>query len=864
MAVKLAAVTGNMTTAGTWQDIDVTFRDVADTTVQSIDQTFRGATPFTPGAIQIDGILIKMGQRQNAASGTMSVRLYNSTDAAAVVGTTVTIDSADVPLPGSPAQNSMNWSYFKFAAPVTLTAGKAYYPQMATANINQGINVCRVGGVNYAWACGLVLTGASAAAPTTNDQVIIVGAWTAAATISTVTVTMDQTNSAIKYGTTSTSLQSVVVGRGGVLTFGTAAATNYYMNIQGLFAVAKDGVLNVGTVATPIPRGSTATLNFDITGSTGNYYLQSHGTITFQGLSRTVGKNVVGCLLTANHTAGATTFAVDRDTGWLSGDSVIVAGTQRTSNKADDLTLAIDAGAALLTTGASSFDHAGLVASGIQAEVILATRNVVCRVTTAGKNSFIHLQKQMSFDADWAAFIGMSATLSSTYRGISYTDPVAFGVDYCHFDGFNDSLSHGFTLHSGSSGVPPSFDQVYTNLTYTRMQDYLYYESNPATLSSGYATTLQDVWGVAKAVYYSAGLAYWGSPKPLSLIRCRVSGSQGAVPVVTLGNTDAAVGNARVLFQDCVFHDMGIAIQITGTHVDNIVLDNVFFYRLKTTGSLTAAIYFLTASNGLLVKNSQFLSPQHYAIYHTVNRKTQGTFRNCKFGAEAAYSTGSSFLFSSAGGQQGDIGFRFENCLFGDAAGGVYTDPTADFDANNGCYHYYRLVFVNSNSGNATKMSALMIQSFQNRAYAAYQREQGVLGTHRVYYPRLGTVARDASVYRSSPASEKMTPTTGTTDFKLESQGKRFDCSVGSQRSPSVWVKTDVAYNGAAPRLMMRANPALGTDDDVVLATHSLVSGSWVQLTGTMATPAEDDGQMEVYVDCDGSAGNVWVDDWSV
>jgi hypothetical protein len=71
------------------------------------------------------------------------------------------------------------------------------------------------------------------------------------------------------------------------------------------------------------------------------------------------------------------------------------------------------------------------------------------------------------------------------------------------------------------------------------------------------------------------------------------------------------------------------------------------------------------------------------------------------------------------------------------------------------------------------------------------------------------------------------------------------------------------AYNGNQPRLILKANPAIGITTDTVIATAAAAAGSWEQLTGTTAS-ASDDGAMEFVVDCDGASGGwINVDDWS-
>jgi hypothetical protein len=62
---------------------------------------------------------------------------------------------------------------------------------------------------------------------------------------------------------------------------------------------------------------------------------------------------------------------------------------------------------------------------------------------------------------------------------------------------------------------------------------------------------------------------------------------------------------------------------------------------------------------------------------------------------------------------------------------------------------------------------------------------------------------------------------------------------------------------------MVRRNGILGYTDDTLLATFSGGSGTWQTLSATLAA-AGAAGNFEVYVDCDGTAGNIFVDTLSV
>jgi hypothetical protein len=74
----------------------------------------------------------------------------------------------------------------------------------------------------------------------------------------------------------------------------------------------------------------------------------------------------------------------------------------------------------------------------------------------------------------------------------------------------------------------------------------------------------------------------------------------------------------------------------------------------------------------------------------------------------------------------------------------------------------------------------------------------------------------------------------------------------------------DTVYNGNRPRLMLKKNPSLGVDNDVVLATATVAAnGAWELISGTTPS-ASANGSWEVYVDCDGTAGWVNCNDFEV
>ena len=129
-----------------------------------------------------------------------------------------------------------------------------------------------------------------------------------------------------------------------------------------------------------------------------------------------------------------------------------------------------------------------------------------------------------------------------------------------------------------------------------------------------------------------------------------------------------------------------------------------------------------------------------------------------------------------------------------------------------------------------------------------------------------GIVERDTTIFNTAAPSERLTPSSAS--IKLASGSRVVAVDDLGTVTINAYVRKSVvgdgaAYNGNQPRLIVKANPACGINTDTVLATMSAAAGSWQQLTGTTAA-VDADGALEFYVDCDGTAGWVNVDDWSV
>ena len=225
MAVLKSIATGNFLTASTWGLVDATSYLNAETLTKTLNTNYSNArsVAFTPGAIVVDGIAVKL-QVRTTTVGTMSVHLALNSTHVEVAGTLVTINNADLPVCDGFGEGG--WQFFKFASPVTLSAATAYEVEAKVSSANSAAIWTDATSGNVARA--LVTT--TTQAPAAGDDLIICGEYTGAGTSNSLTVTMDALASSITdYGSASTSLitPSLAICNKGTLTYGTTASTNY-------------------------------------------------------------------------------------------------------------------------------------------------------------------------------------------------------------------------------------------------------------------------------------------------------------------------------------------------------------------------------------------------------------------------------------------------------------------------------------------------------------------------------------------------------------------------------------------------------------------------------------------------------------
>lgn len=759
----------------------------------------------------VDGVLLYIDRV--TTTGTFSVAL--SEDNGTTATREVTINASD--LGADPG-----WVFFKFGSTLTLDGGTDYKVGIKGSSAGN-VAVYRDATAGN-WTRLLRRTTAATAAAA--DNLYVVGEWTAAGTGTDITVTMDST-AATDYGT-------LDIGDRGILTWGTTAATAYILQLSGNLNVWEGGLYNQGTVATPMPRDSTATLQFDCT-TDGEFGLiiNDGGTAVLQGQSRTSGKNIDRCLLNTDEAIASTSLGVDTDTGWLDNDRIAVASTTRTATQCEAGTLNGNAGASSLTVDGFAGAGGGLAnahsgTSPTQAEVALLTRNVVVRSVSTTAMAYVSVTAGGNLDADWTEFryLGENAVGK---RGVELaTTTGAVTLDYCSICDVEDGgLYLTGTSLSGSIVI----------------NDLVMY--NCANVNGTSAINVAATSGV---------------PVIADTLVIRTATSSSAVSIVDIGMTltnltvvgataggifinEVVSGPVLTGINGLVAHSCGsIGIQLAS---GPLRVDGVTAWRNSSFGLSTS--WHMEVLNATMFGNL------------TANVRLSGGYLllvSPVLNGDSTFSTTDGLTSAASGGKIKIISGDFST------ASGIKTAHTSDINTTN-TLNPIDISLVNTKLGAATEIAS---QSTLGHAFiVTSQRHDQTDGDHR-YWKRTGTGRTDSTIYNTAAPSERLTPSNASE--KLESGSRYVAVDDTGTKTISVYVRKSqagdgAAYNGNQPRLVVKRNDAIGVTSDTVLDTMTAAVGSWEQLSGTTAA-ATDDGAFEVVVDCDGTTGWINVDDWSV
>lgn len=777
-----------------------------------------------------DGLLLYCN-RVNT-TGTVSVALSDDN------GTTAT---REVTVNASDLQASPGWVFFKFGSSLTLDGGTDY---------KVGIKGSSAGNATFFrdstagnWSHILRLTATVTASA--GDVLYIVGEHTGAGATTTRTITMNDTASTdYGTGTAGAADNGIEIGDAGVLTFGTSAATNYTLKVSGSINIWANGTLSVGTTGTPIPRGSTATLILDC-GANVDFGLivNAAGTFNSQALSRTSGKDIVSCKLNTDEAANSTSLGVDTDTGWLDNDEIAVASTTRTASQCESGALNGAAGASSLTVDGFAGTGGGLAnahdgTSPVQAEVVLLTRSIVIRGASSSLQAYIVFSGTSTVDVDWTEMKWLGSATSGK-RGIDIATPTSsnnVNIQYSSLHDFSVASSIGFNITNSnaddwtfSNNVTYNIANIHLNISSTLSGTSWVANNNifmRNTDSSTNLVTLSDIGGV-----YTNNTSVGGSNAGVSL--SEASGRIGTFDNITSHSNG---GN-------------GIA-DISGLH--NSTLSNITSWRNAGSG-----ISFGSESNVIYSIVTLFGNTTNNILMTTGGGSSDIMFISVTANGDSTFATTNGFSLAGSTGIQIGSFIYFFSCNFGTASG-IKTAHTNDMNISS-TFSAIRILLTNTILASTTELNGQTNMTPQ--AFIGSEKHDQTTGNHKTW-KKYGTIAIETGTVHTGSQAFSMTPNNASN--KLVSGSFYITVANGVSLTPTVYVQENGAYNGNRARLILKRNDAIGITSDTVIDTATAASdGAWEALTGTTAA-ATDDGVMEFVIDCDGTAGVLYVDSFSV
>jgi hypothetical protein len=884
MASLVSIADGDWDNSATWGlvnagSVTITTSPASQTTLTTSNQS---STAFTPGIIDIAGVAVMVAVK-STGTNTITLELYNSTDAA--VAGTATIAQSDLPSADSTNKNG-GWVYFKFPSTVTTGNLKTYLVRMRSSSGTNAPGFWN-NGTAGTWL-NLIVTTANQV-PAAGDVLYVMG--DSANTSRTVTFNETTTNpedftAATDYGTGPTAQPAewgaLTVSDGGIVTFANSASTNYTMRLSGNLVVFSGGEFRMGTSSARIPRTGTASLGMD-NAANGNagIYVKTGGVFRAYGESRTSGKNVVKSKLNGTVNVGVSTVNTVEDTGWKSGDEVVLCNTTRvtvaTNYGWEVLTLSADAGASSFTTSTNTaFSHLGV--APLQGDVALLTRNVRIRSVGASFQGRILVGTSATFDCEWVDFRYLGY---STVQLLLLTFPAAAAsnIKFCTLRNTPGSLLGTTATANNSITVNDLYtfdDNVFHDFGSGANDSVAFslFAQNPGIRAGTFNRNIVTGQAKTSGRYVASFLATCFDCE--GLIYTGAGRGNGAS---TITFNAAAYGATAAILQVPASGDI-VDIEVYGSY-------NSSGATAACVGTINAlayesALFRVKAWNvnpPAFVTASQYMGNVEIVAYGvtalTTAPSTFAASGDMYIKSLLCLSDGTNVPPSAI-----DMRYGYRNTVVGDlitATQGSYTAPTADIrinastEAPSGSLVIQRSDRTLVLSGIPANMSDVLVDTS-----VGVQRENNADNSAWTQFVK-GKAAIDTTTYDGgSGTSMRVTPTSGTIVCRVPIG--RVTVADGSTRTISLKALANTALAGYGtnyPRLVAKANYAVGLTTDTVVDTMTVAflpggasQGTWETLTGTLTATGGgnflSNGQVQLYVECWGTAGYVNFDTLSV
>jgi hypothetical protein len=527
------------------------------------------------------------------------------------------------------------------------------------------------------------------------------------------------------------------------------------------------------------------------------------------------------------------TLTIADDTGWKSGDVIAIASTTRNAYECESLLMSADAGASsIVCSVAPMFAHSGT--SPTQAEIALVTRNVKIRSTSATLMAYCFFDSTATVDIDWAEFYYLGENAGNK-RGIEVATTT--GSFSMQFSSMHDVEDWGFYVANAASNNITFSNNILWNCSTTSFHPFTVNPTSQSNLVFDSNIFMRALSGGVVQVS-DIGVTFTNN------VTCGMAGATGSLAINESGTiTGTFSGN---VVHSCSFNGIFLAsAELLGTISSSTV------WRCGSVGVNFSPVIGLVLDGVTLFGNTT--ANLYFASWHDV------TIKNAVSSGDSTFSTASGVIFFNSG----DTGrLVLDGCDFG-TVGGIKTAHTQDILLN-AAAQAPQIICRNTKMASPTEVGSP--SNLRAGGFVSSQRHDQTAGNH-LFWLQGGKGQTDATFYNTASPSIRLTPTSATVKMESAPKDRGIQVAVanGATATVSAYIRKSAsgdgaAYNGNQPRLIQRANPALGQNNDVVLAAYSAGTGSWAQISGTTST-ATDDGAWEIVIDCDGTTGWINIDD---
>lgn len=827
MANFIAIADGNLTTGSTW----VTTSGATNANLVSTSTSNNALTTgnldsatFVPAGSAIQYIAVRLALRAaGSPTNTLTVHLRNSTTSTDVLSWTLNV--SDLPECNT-TDDAGGWVLLYASSSHTPNGTDSYLIRMTLSATTTAVNFY-TNGTNYNWQrlIGLTTTGA----PGAGDDMYIAGWYDNTSnpcTTATRSITMDQT-AATDYGSNNTNsrVAGMSISKGGTLAFPTAA--NSLLQLSGACVIFSGGTLSIGTTGTPVGATYTATLQFDC-GSNEAFGLFAKKGSTVSAVW--AGYTKSWTLLTADAAISATSLSVADSTGWKDGDSIVIATTDQTSSHSESRTLNGDAGASSITiTAGLTYAHDGDTTNKYQAEIINLTRGVTIKALNTSYRTYCIVKGTGTFR--WVRFDVIGG---ATNKGVNVSQNNDFELTNCAFTNDNSTAIYF-----------PDYGE-YTNTI--SIQNNVFYETiagASAQLIANYTVGFRGTITISYNVCITTSnistyvLDLNDGAITFNYNRCigNASSSYSTIRLTSNYHGFSPTGN--------IIHSGANGLSLEGDFSYDLTVEDTHIWRMTTTGLLI-----LGGQIKSYVFNNLKITGCDRCIW------MQGTVDNIQFNdsyfvGDTTYATDEVLYYYADSLAITNI--VFNNC-YNDLTSGIWVPTNYALFGLASFYSLYQIVWRGSPIKNN-------YSSQSNLSPSSYFRSSTTTGGHKTIC-KSGMIEKDTSTVGGKTNLIKMTPQSSTVKLSTDA-GNLFSTlnipvALAATPAISIYVRKTTGYNGNAPRLILRSNPSMGVDIDTVLDTLSVGVDTWEALTYTLpAAPIK--GMYQIAVDCDGTAGNVYV-----